>query len=91
MLAAGLLFFLAAGLSDPFKRLVISMNDPKVNKSAGDWVMFLVLTLPVGAVWAAAWLWFKACEKRFLDVWFAKAPTVSPQPASDGSNRPDAA
>ena len=64
------------------------MNDPKINKSAADWVMFLVISLPVGAVWAGAWLWFKGCEKRFLDVWFANAPTTRPQAVSDGTNKP---
>lgn len=72
MLAAGILFFLAAGLADEFKKLVIFMNDRAITKTAKDWLLFFVISVPVGAIWIAAWLWFKGCEKRFLETWFSK-------------------
>jgi hypothetical protein len=72
MLAAGILFFLGAGLADQFKKLVLLMNDRSVTKTTKDWLQFFVLSLPVGTIWIAAWLWFKGCEKRFLETWFSK-------------------
>lgn len=72
--AAGILFFLAAGLAEQFKQLIIVMNDRQVEKTAKDWLLFTVLTLPAGGLWAGLWLWFKGCEKKFLEVWFAQEP-----------------
>lgn len=87
MLAAGILFFLAAGLAEPFKKIMLVMNDRSVTKTTKDWALFVALSLPVGAMWASAWLWFKGSEKRFLEVWFSKASQPSAQadaPASGG-------
>jgi len=79
MLAAGLLFFLAAGLAEPFKKIVLVMNDRQVTKTASDWLLFVFLSVPAGAVWASAWLWFKGSEKRFLEIWFSKTPQPGTQ------------
>lgn len=78
MLAAGFLFFIAAGLAEPFKELVLLMNDKNTDKSIKQWLVFLVLSLISGAIWTLAWLWFKGSEKRFLEIWFQKTPNISP-------------
>ena len=71
-LSAALLFFLAVGLTEPFKMLVVYFNDPKPAKPFAEWIVFLLLSGMVGFVWAGAYLWFKGCEKKFLEIWFAK-------------------
>lgn len=83
MLAAGLLFFMAAALTEPFKKIVLVMNDGHVGKTPKDWALFVLLSAWVGSMWAGLWLWFKGSEKKFLEVWFAKAPQQGIQP--DGS------
>ena len=71
-LSATVLFFLAVGLTEPFKALVVYFNDSKPAKPFAEWIIFLLLSGMVGFVWAGAYLWFKGCEKKFLEVWFAK-------------------
>ena len=70
--SAGIIFFLAVGLTEPFQNLVKLFNDPNTNKPIAAWVQFLFLSVFCGSMWSAAYLWFKGSEKRFLEVWFAK-------------------
>jgi hypothetical protein len=86
-LAASLLFFCAAALSAPFQKLVLFMNDPKTLHTPTEWVVFAATCIFFAACWSAMWLWFKGCEKRFLEVYFkmkpqpgasADAPIVAP-------------
>lgn len=72
MFAAGVLFFLSAGLAEPFKELVLLMNDKTSEKTTREWLIFIILSLIVGTMWTGAWLWFKGSEKRFLEIWFSK-------------------
>ncbi|WP_406625930.1 hypothetical protein [Acidovorax sp. SDU_ACID1] len=72
MLAAGILFFLAAGLAEPFKELVLLMNDKTTEKTTSEWLVFIILSIIAGTMWTGAWLWFKGSEKRFLEIWFSK-------------------
>ncbi|WP_417069214.1 hypothetical protein [Niveibacterium terrae] len=71
-LSAGIMFFLAVGLTEPFQELVKIFNDPKVEKPVGAWVQFVFLSVLCGSIWSAAYLWFKGSEKKFLDIWFSK-------------------
>jgi hypothetical protein len=73
-LAASLLFFCAAALSEPFKKLVLFMNNPKIPHTPKEWVVFAVTCILFATFWAGMWLWFKGCEKKFLDVYFKKKP-----------------
>ena len=70
--AAGLLFFMAAALTESFRRLVLVMNDREIAKTFADWGLFIALAVPTGCLWACVWLLFKGCEKKFLEVWFSK-------------------
>lgn len=72
MLAAGILFFFAAGFTEPFQKLVLLFNDPKTEKPAGAWAQFVMLSLYVGFLWTTFYLWFKGCEKKFLEIWFSQ-------------------
>lgn len=72
MLSAGIMFFLAVGLTEPFKMLVLYMNDQTVTKPATEWATFTFLSVLCGSFWVAAYLWFKGSEKRFLEIWFGK-------------------
>lgn len=72
MLSAGIMFFLAAGLTEPFKTLVIYMNDQAITKPAIEWATFTYLSVLCGSFWVAAYLWFKGSEKKFLENWFEK-------------------
>jgi len=69
ILGAGALFFFSAILTDPFKKIVQMLNDPLVQKSGKDWVLFVASSSLTGLMWGGAWLWFKNCEKKFLDLW----------------------
>lgn len=71
-LSAGIMFFLAAGLSEPFRDLVVMFNDPKANKPLIDWFAFISLSVIFGSLWSGMYLWFKANEKRFLDILLSK-------------------
>lgn len=72
MISAAILFFLAAGLVEPFKKLALYFNDPRTEKPVAGWLQFLLMSGLVGSVWVWAHLWFKGCEKKFLEVWFSK-------------------
>lgn len=71
-LAAGIIFFLAVGLAEPFHDLVKLFNDPKTEKPASAWLQFGLMSAITGALWSTAYLWFKASEKRFLEIWYKK-------------------
>ncbi|WP_345984488.1 hypothetical protein WCX49_07560 [Sulfurimonas sp. HSL-1656] len=68
--SAGIIFFLAVGLTEPFQTLVKIFNDSNTNKSIGAWVQFIFWSVVCGSLWSAAYLWFKGSEKRFLEIWF---------------------
>lgn len=70
--SAGIMFFLAAGLTVPFQDLVKIFNDPNIDKPISAWLQFVFLSVLCGSIWSAAYLWFKGSEKKFLDIWFAK-------------------
>lgn len=70
--SAGIMFFLAAGLTEPFQELVKIFNDAKNEKPVGAWVLFVFWSVLCGSIWSAAYLWFKGSEKKFLDIWFSK-------------------
>lgn len=71
-LSAGIIFFLAVGLTEPFQKLVRIFNDPNVDKPVGAWLQFVYWSVVCGSMWSAAYLWFKGSEKKFLELWFAK-------------------
>ena len=70
--SAGIIFFLAVGLTEPFQNLVRIFNDPTVEKPFSAWAQFLYWAAFCGSLWSGAYLWFKASEKKFLEAWFAK-------------------
>lgn len=70
--SAGIIFFLAVGLTEPFQTLVKIFNDSKVDKPAIAWLQFVLWSVLCGSMWSAAYLWFKGSEKKFLDIWFSK-------------------
>jgi len=70
--SAGIMFFLAAGLTEPFQELVKIYNDAKTEKPAVAWFQFVYWSVLCGSIWSAAYLWFKGSEKKFLDIWFSK-------------------
>lgn len=73
-LATSFLFFAAAALSEPFQKLVLLMNDPRIPHDPTEWVVFVITSILFATFWAAMWLWFKGCEKMFLDTYFKKEP-----------------
>ncbi|OWG18395.1 hypothetical protein KDK82_1874 [Delftia sp. K82] len=72
LFSAGIIFFLATGLVDPFQKWIKVFNDPVVEKPIGAWVQFAVLSVFYGSIWSAAYLWFKDSEKKFLENWSSK-------------------
>ncbi len=70
--SAGIIFFLAANLVEPFQQLVVIFNDPINNYPIWAWVKFFFWSVFYGSTWSALYLWFKASEKKFLEIWFAK-------------------
>jgi len=70
--SAGIIFFLAVGLTEPFQNLVKIFNDPNTDKPIIAWVQFFYWSVLCGSMWSAAYLWFKGSEKRFLETWFTK-------------------
>lgn len=70
--SAGIIFFLAVGLIEPFQNLIKIFNDPNTDKPIGAWVQFIYWSIFCGSIWSAAYLWFKGSEKRFLEIWFGK-------------------
>lgn len=70
--SAGIIFFLAVGLAEPFQKLVKIFNDPNDVKPFEAWVQFIFWSIFCGSMWSASYLWFKASEKRFLEIWFRK-------------------
>lgn len=70
--SAGIIFFLATGLVDPFQKWVKIFNDPAIEKSIGAWVQFAAWSVFCGSMWSAAYLWFKGSEKKLLENWFSK-------------------
>ena len=70
--SAGIMFFLAAGLTEPFQDLVRLFNDSKTEKPLAAWFQFMLLSAFSGSIWSGAYLWFKGSEKKFLDIWFSK-------------------
>lgn len=73
-LAAAILFFMTAVVAEPFKKIALLVNDHSVRKSFRDWGLILKVSVPAGIIWAFLWLWFKGCEKKFLEVYFSKGP-----------------
>jgi len=71
-LSAGIIFFLAVGLSEPFHGLVKIFNDQSIRKPVSLWFQFIFWSLLCGSMWAAAYLWFKGSEKKFLETWYSK-------------------
>lgn len=71
-LSAGIIFFLAVGLTEPFQNLVQIFNDPNTDKPIIAWAQFIYWSVLCGSMWSAAYLWFKGSEKRFLETWFTK-------------------
>jgi hypothetical protein len=71
--AAALLFFMSAVLSDPFKKIAQLLNDRTVHTTFHDWMLILKVSIPSGLIWAALWIWFKGCERKDLETYFAKA------------------
>jgi hypothetical protein len=72
-IAAALLFFMSAVLSDPFKKIAQLLNDRTVHTTLHDWILILRVSVPCGLIWAGLWLWFKGCERKMLEIYFAKA------------------
>jgi hypothetical protein len=70
--SAGIIFFLAVGLTEPFHELVKIFNDPTIEKPIGAWAQFVSWSVLCGSIWSAAYLWFKGSEKKFLEIWFGK-------------------
>ena len=70
VVAAGVLFFMAVALADPFKKLVLYMNDINTNKTIPDWFNFISLSLPIGCIWGVFWIIFKSFEKKCIDAIF---------------------
>jgi hypothetical protein len=70
--SAGIMFFLAVGLTEPFHELVKIFNDAKTEKPVAAWFQFVYWSVLCGSIWSAAYLWFKGSEKKFLDIWFSK-------------------
>ncbi|MFD0930860.1 hypothetical protein ACFQ1T_13810 [Methylophilus glucosoxydans] len=70
--SAGIIFFLAVGLTEPFQKLVKIFNDSRTNKPICAWIQFIYWSTVCGSMWSAAYLWFKGSEKRFLEIWFSK-------------------
>lgn len=73
-IAASLLFFFAAALSTPFKNLILLMNNPRSSHTPLEWAIFAFTSFVFATVWSGLWLWFKGCEKRFLEFYFKKEP-----------------
>jgi hypothetical protein len=74
-MAAALLFFMSAILSEPFKKIAQLLNDRAVHTTVHDWILVLKVSIPTGLVWAALWSWFKGCERKLLETYFT--PTDS--------------
>lgn len=71
-ISAGIIFFLVAGLAEPFQQLVKIFNDSTTEKPMGAWFQFIGWSVLCGSMWSAAYLWFKGSEKKFLEIWFDK-------------------
>ena len=67
--AAGVIFFLAAGLAKPFTELVIALNDPHQSHSSAQWIVFVGAAVFAGLTWSLLHLAFKVAEKRLVDEW----------------------
>jgi hypothetical protein len=65
--AAGVIFFLAAGLSKPFSELLMSFNDPATTHPAREWLGLAVAALIFGLMWSILHLVFKIAEKKLVD------------------------
>jgi hypothetical protein len=72
VIAGALLFFMSAVLSDPFKKIALLLNDRNVHTTFHDWLVIFKVSVPSGLIWTALWIWFKGCEKKVLEVYFAK-------------------
>ncbi|MEJ5029730.1 hypothetical protein [Comamonas sp. MYb69] len=70
--SAGIIFFLSAGLVEPFQKLIKVFNDTTIHKSLNEWITFFGWSIFYGSIWSATYLWFKSCEKKFLEIWFSK-------------------
>lgn len=71
-ISAGVIFFLATGLTEPFQSLIKMFNDKNTEEPLIAWVSFATLSAIFGSLWSALYLWFKGSEKKFLDTWFSK-------------------
>jgi len=65
--AAGVIFFLAAGLSKPFSELLMNFNDPAAKHTGREWVGLVVAALIFGLMWSVLHLVFKIAEKKLVD------------------------
>lgn len=69
-IAAALLFFMSAVLSEPFKKIAQLLNDHAVHTTPHDWMLILKVSVPTGLVWASLWAWFKGCERKLVETYF---------------------
>jgi hypothetical protein len=65
--AAGVIFFLAAGLSKPFIEVLVNFNDPATTHPAREWIGLAVAALIFGLMWSVLHLVFKVAEKKLVD------------------------
>jgi hypothetical protein len=65
--AAGVIFFLAAGLSKPFSELLMNFNDPTAKHTGREWGGLAVAALIFGLMWSVLHLVFKIAEKKLVD------------------------
>jgi hypothetical protein len=65
--AAGVIFFLAAGMAKPFTELVIAFNDSHQSHSRAQWVVFVSAAVSAGLMWSLLHLAFKVAEKKLVD------------------------
>jgi hypothetical protein len=70
VIAAALLFFMSAILSEPFKKIAQLLNDHSVLTTFHDWMLILRVSVPTGLIWASLWAWFKGCERKLLETYF---------------------
>ncbi|MHA4868178.1 hypothetical protein ACXZ1M_10770 [Duganella sp. PWIR1] len=70
--SAGIMFFMVVGLKKPFSDLMMMFNDQDANKTLIQWFAFALISLFFGSLWSGTYLWFKASEKRFLEIFLSK-------------------
>jgi hypothetical protein len=65
--AAGVIFFLAAGLSKPFGEVLMNFNDPATTHPVREWIGLAAAALFFGLMWSVLHLVFKIAEKKLVD------------------------